>query len=139
MSSPLGPNVNVIDHPLVQHKLTRLREKERSTNSFRRLLSEISILLAYEVTRDLPLTYETIETPLATMQSPVLDGKKVVLINILRAGTGMVEGPQPGAGPGGVDVPGSAAPAAARGRDPDARRASAGAEGSLAGSASARS
>ena len=85
-------NVVVIDHPLVQHKLTHLRQKERSTNSFRRLLSEISMLLAYEVTRDLPLAYETIETPLATMRAPVLDGKKIVLINILRAGTGMVEG-----------------------------------------------
>ncbi|MGD0678550.1 MAG: uracil phosphoribosyltransferase [Polyangiaceae bacterium] len=85
-------NLIVIDHPLVQHKLTHLRQKERSTNSFRQLLAEISILLAYEVTRDLPLAYETIETPLATMRAPVLDGKKVVLINILRAGTGMVEG-----------------------------------------------
>jgi uracil phosphoribosyltransferase len=85
-------NVTVIDHPLVQHKLTLLREKERSTSSFRSLLSEISILLAYEVTRDLPLVYQTIETPMATMRAPVLDGKKVVLINILRAGTGMVEG-----------------------------------------------
>ena len=88
----MPPNVTVIDHPLVQHKLTLLREKERSTSSFRSLLAEISILLAYEVTRDLPLVYQTIETPMATMRAPVLDGKKVVLINILRAGTGMVEG-----------------------------------------------
>jgi uracil phosphoribosyltransferase len=85
-------NVTVIDHPLVQHKLTLLREKERSTSSFRSLLAEISILLAYEVTRDLPLVYQTIETPLATMRAPLLDGKKIVLINILRAGTGMVDG-----------------------------------------------
>jgi uracil phosphoribosyltransferase len=85
-------NVTVIDHPLVQHKLTLLREKERSTSSFRSLLAEISILLAYEATRDLPLTYQSIETPLATMQAPLLDGKKIVLINILRAGTGMIEG-----------------------------------------------
>jgi uracil phosphoribosyltransferase len=85
-------NVTVIDHPLVQHKLTLLREKERSTSSFRSLLAEISILLAYEITRDLPLTYQTIETPMATMRAPVLDGKKIVLINILRAGTGMIEG-----------------------------------------------
>jgi uracil phosphoribosyltransferase len=85
-------NVVVIDHPLVQHKLTHLRQKERSTSSFRRLLAEISILMAYEVTRDLPLTFETIETPSTTMQSPVIDGKKVVLINILRAGTVMTEG-----------------------------------------------
>jgi uracil phosphoribosyltransferase len=86
------PGVTVIDHPLVQHKLTLMREKERSTNSFRSLLAEMSILLAYEVTRDLPLVYQDIETPLAKMRAPVLDGKKVVLVNILRAGGGMVEG-----------------------------------------------
>jgi uracil phosphoribosyltransferase len=85
-------NVIVIDHPLVLHKLTHLRQKERSTNSFRSLLAEISILLAYEVTRDLPLVYETVETPFATMRAPVIDGKKIVIINILRAGTGMTEG-----------------------------------------------
>jgi uracil phosphoribosyltransferase len=88
----MASNVTVIDHPLVLHKLTLLREKERSTSSFRALLAEISILLAYEMTRDLPLSYQTIETPLATMRAPVLDGKKIVLMNILRAGTGMVEG-----------------------------------------------
>lgn len=86
------PNVTVIDHPLVQHKLTLLRQKERSTNSFRALMAEISMLLAYEVTRDLTLIYEEIETPLAKMRAPLLEGKKVVLINILRAGSGMVEG-----------------------------------------------
>lgn len=86
------PQVHVIDHPLVQHKLTLLREKDRSTSSFRALLSEISMLLAYELTRDLSLVYEEIETPLAKMRSPVLEGKKIVLINILRAGTGMIEG-----------------------------------------------
>jgi uracil phosphoribosyltransferase len=85
-------NVIVIDHPLVQHKLTHLRQKERSTSSFRALLSEISILLAYEVTRDLPLVYETTETPFATMRAPVIDGKKVVILTILRAGLGMTEG-----------------------------------------------
>jgi uracil phosphoribosyltransferase len=87
------PNqVTVVDHPLVQHKLSLLRQKDRSTSGFRILLAEISMLLAYEVTRDLPLTFTTIETPLATMQAPRIDGKKVVLLNILRAGTGMVEG-----------------------------------------------
>lgn len=86
------PNVTVIDHPLVQHKLTLMRQKERSTNSFRALMAEISMLLAYEVTRDLTLIYEEIETPLAKMRAPLLEGKKVVLINILRAGSGMVEG-----------------------------------------------
>ena len=85
-------NVTVIDHPLVQHKLTLLRQKERSTNSFRALVAEISMLLAYEVTRDLPLIYEEIETPLAKMRAPLLEGKKIVLLNILRAGSGMVEG-----------------------------------------------
>jgi uracil phosphoribosyltransferase len=85
-------NVKVIDHPLVQHKLTLMRQKERSTNSFRELLGEISALLAYEVTRDLPLVYGEIQTPLATMRAPMLEGKKVVLVNILRAGSGMVDG-----------------------------------------------
>jgi uracil phosphoribosyltransferase len=85
-------HVTVIDHPLLQHKLTLLRQKERSTNSFRNLVAEISMLLAYEVTRDLPLYYEEIETPLAKMRAPLLEGKKVVLINIMRAGSGMVEG-----------------------------------------------
>jgi uracil phosphoribosyltransferase len=85
-------NVRVIDHPLIQHKLTLMRQKERSTSSFRDLLGEISTLLAYEVTRDLPLVYQDIETPFATMRAPMLEGKKVVLVNILRAGTGMVDG-----------------------------------------------
>ncbi len=85
-------NVTVVDHPLVQHKLSLLRQKDRSTSGFRTLLGEISMLLVYEVTRDLKLTYRSIETPLATMQAPSIDGKKVVLLNILRAGTGMVEG-----------------------------------------------
>jgi uracil phosphoribosyltransferase len=85
-------NVTVVDHPLVLHKLTHLRQKERSTSSFRSLLSEISMLLVYEATRHLPLVYEAIETPLAPMRAPVLDGKKVVLVNILRAGTGMLDG-----------------------------------------------
>jgi len=84
--------VRVIDHPLIQHKLTLMRQKERSTNSFRELLGEISTLLAYEVTRDLPLVYQEIETPLARMRAPMLEGKKVVLVNILRAGSGMVDG-----------------------------------------------
>ncbi len=84
--------VHVISHPLVQHKLTLMRDKERSTSGFRTLLNEISVLLAYELTRDLPLTYKEIETPMARMKAPVLDGKKVVLISILRAGAGIVDG-----------------------------------------------
>jgi uracil phosphoribosyltransferase len=85
-------NVTVVDHPLVQHKLTLMRQKERSTNSFRELLGEISTLLAYEVTRDMPLVYQQIETPLASMRAPMLEGKKIVLVSILRAGSGMVDG-----------------------------------------------
>ncbi|MGG7519159.1 uracil phosphoribosyltransferase [Allorhizobium undicola] len=84
--------VTVIDHPLVQHKLTIMRRKETSTASFRRLLREISTLLCYEVTRDLELTMETIETPLTEMQAPVLEGKKLVFASILRAGNGLLEG-----------------------------------------------
>jgi uracil phosphoribosyltransferase len=92
MTTSKFANVTVVDHPLVLHKLTHLRQKERSTSSFRSLLAEIAMLLVYEATRHLPLVYESIETPLAPMRAPVLDGKKVVLVNILRAGTGMLEG-----------------------------------------------
>ena len=84
--------VTVIDHPLVQHKLTIMRKKETSTAGFRRLLREISTLLCYEVTRDLELTMETIETPLQTMEAPILEGKKLVFASILRAGNGLLEG-----------------------------------------------
>ncbi|AXS39218.1 uracil phosphoribosyltransferase [Breoghania sp. L-A4] len=82
----------VIDHPLVQHKLTIMRNKETSTQGFRRLLREISLLMCYEVTRDLKLTSVTIETPLAEIQSPALAGKKLVFASILRAGNGLLEG-----------------------------------------------
>lgn len=84
--------VHVINHPLVQHKLTLMRRKETSTSSFRNLLNEIGMLLGYEVTRDLPLVYEEVETPLAKMRAPLLEGKKVVLVSILRAGGGLVDG-----------------------------------------------
>jgi uracil phosphoribosyltransferase len=84
--------VNVINHPLVQHKLTLLRQKQISTSSFRNLVSEISVLLAYEVTRDLPLIETEVETPLAKAKGVLLEGKKIVLIPILRAGTGIVDG-----------------------------------------------
>ena len=84
--------VTVIDHPLVQHKLTIMRDKETSTASFRRLLREISTLLCYEVTRNLDLTTKRIETPLVAMDSPVLEGKKLVFASILRAGNGLLEG-----------------------------------------------
>jgi uracil phosphoribosyltransferase len=84
--------VHVISHPLVQHKLTLMRSKETSTSTFRNLLREISMLLGYEVCRDLPTTMVEIETPIATTMAPKLDGKKVVLISILRAGTGILDG-----------------------------------------------
>ncbi len=84
--------LHVIRHPLVQHKLTLMRRKETSTTNFRALLSEISMLLAYEVTRDFPVTMEEIETPLMTMSAPMLEGKKIVLISILRAGNGLLDG-----------------------------------------------
>ncbi|MCI5077682.1 uracil phosphoribosyltransferase [Oricola sp.] len=84
--------VTVVDHPLVQHKLTFMRKKETSTAGFRRLLREISLLLCYEVTREMPMTMETIDTPLAEMQSPVLEGKKLVFASVLRAGNGLLEG-----------------------------------------------
>ena len=85
-------NVHLIDHPLVQHKLTLMRRKDASTNSFRRLLNELSSLMAYEVTRDVPMQDIEIETPLETMTSKVIDGKKLVLVSILRAGNGILEG-----------------------------------------------
>jgi uracil phosphoribosyltransferase len=85
-------NVHVLDHPLVQHKLTLMRRKDASTNSFRRLLNELSSLMAYEVTRDMPMQDIEIETPLETMTSKVIDGKKLVLVSILRAGNGILEG-----------------------------------------------
>ncbi|MFQ5757876.1 MAG: uracil phosphoribosyltransferase, partial [Acidiferrobacterales bacterium] len=84
--------VTVIDHPLVQHKLSLMRRKETPTASFRQLLREISLLLGYEVTRDLPTGTKKIETPLAPMDAAVLTGKKLVLISVLRAGNGLLEG-----------------------------------------------
>jgi uracil phosphoribosyltransferase len=84
--------VHVIDHPLVQHKLTLMRSRDTSTSVFRQLLREISTLLAYEVCRDMPTTKIAIETPIAKMMAPVLDGKKIVLVSILRAGTGILDG-----------------------------------------------
>lgn len=88
----MDSQVTVIDHPLVQHKLSIMRKKETSTRSFRQLLREISLLLCYEVTRDLDLTLEAIETPVGPMDAPVLKGKKLVFASILRAGNGLLEG-----------------------------------------------
>jgi uracil phosphoribosyltransferase len=85
-------NVTVVTHPLVQHKLTIMREKDTSTKSFRQLLREISHLMAYEVTRTLPMTTKRIETPLCEMDAPMIEGKKLALISILRAGNGLLDG-----------------------------------------------
>ena len=82
----------IIDHPLVQHKLTIMRDKSTSTQGFRRLLREISLLLCYEVTRDLPVVNQTIETPICEMEAPALAGKKLVFASVLRAGNGLLEG-----------------------------------------------
>ena len=85
-------HLTIVKHPLVQHKLTIMREKDTSTNSFRRLLREISQLLAYEITREMEMTTKRIETPLCEMDAPTIDGKKLALISILRAGNGLLDG-----------------------------------------------
>jgi uracil phosphoribosyltransferase len=84
--------VVVVNHPLVQHKLTLIRRKETGTGQFRVLVREISMLLAYEVTRDMPLKRVRIETPITSMDAPFLDGKKIALVSILRAGNAILEG-----------------------------------------------
>ncbi|MCF8209416.1 MAG: uracil phosphoribosyltransferase [Rhodoferax sp.] len=93
---PIDPqaraNVHLIDHPLVQHKLTLMRKKEASTNNFRRLLNELSSLMAYEVTRDMATQDVHIETPLEPMEAKMIDGKKLVFVSILRAGNGILDG-----------------------------------------------
>ena len=88
---PQFPNFHVIDHPLIQHKLSLMRARATSTLVFRQLLKEISLLMGYEVTRDLPMTSERIETPLAPMDAPTIAGKKIAVVAILRAGLGMAE------------------------------------------------
>jgi uracil phosphoribosyltransferase len=88
----MASEVFVISHPLVQHKLTLMRQQETDTQDFRRLLKEISLLLAYEVTRDLPLKYEVIQTPMAEMKAPMLVDKKMVIVSIMRAGQGLLDG-----------------------------------------------
>jgi uracil phosphoribosyltransferase len=91
-NSTLHPKVHLIDHPLVQHKLTLMRRKDASTNTFRTLLNELSMLMAYEVTRDMPMQDIEIETPLEKATCKVIDGKKLVFVSILRAGNGILEG-----------------------------------------------
>lgn len=85
-------NLRLLDHPLVQHKLTLLRQRDTSTGEFRRLAREIGLLMAYEVTRDLPLEHVRIETPLEAMEAPVIAGKKLCFVSILRAGNGILDG-----------------------------------------------
>ena len=84
--------VHVIEHPLVTHKMTLMRKKQTGTSQFRALVQEVSMLLAYEVTRDFPLGTTTIETPLAPMTASMIDGKKIVIVSILRAGSGILDG-----------------------------------------------
>ena len=85
-------HLTIVSHPLIQHKLTLMRQKETPTAVFRQLLREISQLLAYEVTRELPMSTKNIQTPLTGMQAPVLAGKKMALVSILRAGNGLLDG-----------------------------------------------
>ena len=89
---PAFPNLTVVDHPLVQHKLTLMRRREKSTKEFRSLLRETSLLLGYEVMRDMPLQMVPIETPLEPMMAPLLSGKKLCFVSVLRAGGGLLEG-----------------------------------------------
>ncbi|MEM7089345.1 MAG: uracil phosphoribosyltransferase [Pseudomonadota bacterium] len=88
----MNDQLTVVDHPLVQHKLTLMRDKGTSTAVFRQLLREITLLLAYEITREMPLTTRRIETPMEEMDAPILAGKKLALVSILRAGNGMLDG-----------------------------------------------
>jgi len=88
----MSDHLTIVSHPLVQHKLTLMREKQTSTAVFRQLLREISQLLAYEITHGLPMTTKSIQTPMERMDAPVLDGKKLALISILRAGNGLLDG-----------------------------------------------
>src|SRR5690606_32321697 len=92
LADPRFPNLHVVDHPLIQHKLTHMRDRTTSTRTFRQLLREVAMLMGYEVTRDLPMAGHEIETPLARVTAPVIAGKKVVVVPILRAGLGMADG-----------------------------------------------
>ena len=88
----MDSQITIVDHPLVQHKLTLMRDKDQPTAYFRQLLRETALLLAYEVTRDLPLETKRIETPIEVMDAPVLSGKKLCFVSVLRAGNGLLEG-----------------------------------------------
>ncbi len=91
-NDPRFKGLSILDHPLIQHKLSRMRDKATSTRTFRDLLREITLLMGYEITRDLPMTTEAIETPVSPMQAPVIAGKKVAIVPVLRAGLGMADG-----------------------------------------------
>ena len=88
----MSEHLTIVDHPLVQHKLTLMRDHTASTGKFRRLLREITLLMAYEITREMPMTTKAIDTPMEEMNAPVLAGKKLALVSILRAGNGMLDG-----------------------------------------------
>ena len=92
MESKFGSKVHIMDHPLVAHKLTIMRDKNTSVKDFRELVSEIGMLITYEATRDLPMTTKHIETPICEMDAPTLAGKKFAVVPILRAGLGLVDG-----------------------------------------------
>jgi uracil phosphoribosyltransferase len=92
LSDPRFPNLFILNHPLIQHKLTHMRSKETSTRTFRQLLREITLLMGYEITRDLPLTTQHIETPMQSMEAPVIAGRKLAVVPVLRAGIGMSDG-----------------------------------------------
>jgi uracil phosphoribosyltransferase len=89
---PRFPNLFILNHPLIQHKLTHMRDRDTSTRTFRELLREITLLMGYEITRNLPLTTVQIETPLTTIEAPIIAGKKLVVVPVLRAGIGMSDG-----------------------------------------------
>jgi uracil phosphoribosyltransferase len=89
---PRFPNLHILDHPLIQHKLTHMRDRDTSTRTFRELLRELTLLMGYEITRSLPLTTVRIETPLQSIDAPVIAGKKLVVVPVLRAGIGMSDG-----------------------------------------------
>ena len=92
IQDPRFPNLFVLTHPLIQHKLSHMREKDTSTRTFRELLREITLLMGYEITRELPLTTRRIETPMQTMDAPVIAGRKLAVVPVLRAGIGMSDG-----------------------------------------------
>src|SRR5438128_8028662 len=89
---PRFPKLYILDHPLIQHKLSHMRDKTTSTRTFRELLRELTLLMGYELTRDLPLTTIHLETPMAAMDAPIIAGKKLAIVPVLRAGTGMADG-----------------------------------------------